>query len=107
MNKTGLVRTSKADGYSYLYKAAAAANVVVKATPGYLKAIIIGKWVTGGTIEVSDHASDGDGNVQIFLQSGVTDESGFPKTIPVEVYFSTGITADITASQSHVTFIYK
>lgn len=89
------------------YQATAAANVVVKNKPGYLHSIIIGEWVTGGTIEVSDSATDGDGNVKIFLQAGATDASGFPKTVLVDAYFSTGITADIGASQTKVTFVYK
>lgn len=93
--------------YNTHYQAAAAADVVVKAKPGYLHSIIIGEWVTGGIIEVSDHATDGDGNVIIYLKCGATDESGFPKTIPVGAKFETGITADITASQTHVTFIYR
>ena len=89
------------------YTAAAAADVVVKNKPGFLHAIIIGEWVTGGTIEVSDHASDGDGNVKIFLKAGATDASGFPKTIIVDAEFKVGICADIGASQTYVTFIFR
>ena len=89
------------------YQATASADVVVKNKPGFLHAIIVGEWVTGGTIEVSDHASDGDGNVKIFLQAGATDASGFPKTILVDAEFKVGITADIGASQTKVTFIYR
>ncbi len=93
--------------FKVYYQAAADPNVVVKASPGYLHAIIIGEWVTGGTIEVSDHASDGDGNVKIYLTAGTTDASGFPKVIPIQAEFSTGITADITGAQTHVAFIYR
>jgi hypothetical protein len=93
--------------YKMSYTATATANVVVKNQPGFLHAIIIGQWVTGGTIEVSDHASDGDGNVVIFLQAGTTDASGFPKTIIVDAEFETGICADIGGSQTKVTFVYK
>jgi len=92
--------------FSITYQAAAAADVVVKASAGFLHSIILGKWVTGGTVEVSDHASDGDGNVKIFLQSGATDESGFPKTIPVNANFATGITADLIGT-TNVTFIWR
>jgi len=88
------------DGYNYKYQAAAAANVVVKATPGYLKAIIVGKDVAGGIIEVSDHASDGDGNVQVYL------EDADVGVYPVNAYFATGIAADLT-TQTNVTFIYR
>ena len=93
--------------YNLTYVATAAANQVIKAKPGFLHAIIIGEWVTGGTIEVSDHATDGDGNVVIFLQAGATDASGFPKTIIVDGKFETGITADIGGSQTKVTFVYR
>lgn len=101
--------------FSYYYQAAAAANVVVKASAGYLKGIILGGLpIADAIIEVSDHASDGDGNVKIYAIGGdgtdalleqtlVDKHSGY---IPVEAVFSTGITADITA-QTNVTFIYR
>jgi len=93
--------------YQLKYSAAAATDLVVKNKPGFLHAIIIGEWITGGTIEVSDHATDGDGNVKIFLKAGATDASGFPKVIIVDAEFKVGICADITASQTYVTFIYR
>ena len=88
------------------YVAAAGADNVIKASAGFLHSIILGKWVTGGTVEVSDHASDGDGNVKIFLQSGAVDESGFPKTILVNAKFAVGITADLIGT-TNVTFIWR
>ena len=94
------------NNYNYSYVAAAGADNVIKATRGFLRSIIIGKWVTGGVIEVSDHATDGDGNVVIKLTSGATDESGFPKTIEVNAKFGVGICADITGT-TDVTFIYR
>jgi len=94
------------DDYSYHYIAAPTANSVVKASAGFLHAIILGAWVTGGTVEVSDHATDGDGNVKIMLTAGATDESGFPKTIIVDSAFSTGITVD-TIGLTQVTLIYR
>jgi hypothetical protein len=93
--------------YQLSYTATATANVVVKNKPGFLHAIIIGEWVTGGTIEVSDHASDGNGNVKIFLKAGATDASGFPKTVIVDAEFKVGICSDIGASQTKVTFIFR
>lgn len=87
--------------YRLYYQATAAANVVVKGSPGYLEGIIIGDDVASAVIEVSDHASDGDGNVKIYLAGSTL--SGY---IPVKAEFSNGITADIT-SQTHVTFIYR
>ena len=92
--------------YSITYRAAVGANVVIKASAGFLHAIILGKWVTGGTVEVSNHASDGDGAVKVFLQSGATDESGFPKTIIVDAEFDTGITADLIGT-TNVSFIWR
>lgn len=103
------------DGYNYHYQAAAAANVVVKASPGYLKGIILGGLpIADAIIEVSDHASDGDGNVQIYAAGGDGTDALLEQTlvdkhkgyIPVECYFATGITADIT-NQTHCTFIYR
>ena len=105
---------SGSDNYTYHYQAAAAANVVVKASAGYLKGIILGASIANAIIEVSDHATDGDGAVKIYVAGGdgtdallkqnLSDRySGY---IPVECYFSTGITADITA-QTHVTFIFR
>ena len=92
--------------YSYHYIAAPTADSVVKASAGFLHAIILGAWVTGGTVEVSDHASDGDGNVKIKLTAGATDESGFPKTVLVDSVFGTGITVD-TIGLTDVTLLYR
>ena len=94
------------DNYSYKYQAAASADVVVKAAPGYLHGIIVGKYVANATIEVSDGVSDGDGNVQIMITQAATNIDGFPKFIPVDCYFATGIVADqLLATQ--VTYIYR
>lgn len=101
--------------YSYKYVAAAAANVVIKPSEGYLKGIILGGLpIADAIIEVSDHTTDGDGNVKVYAIGGdgtdalleqtlVDKHSGY---IPVEAEFETGITADIT-NQTHVTFIYR
>ncbi len=88
--------------FNYKYQAAAAANVVVKARPGFLKRIIVGSPVGSGVVEVSDHASDGDGAVKIYLSG---DTIG-PATYECDLEFTTGITADLT-NQTHVTFVYK
>lgn len=89
------------------YQAAASDDVVVKNKPGFLHAIIIGEWVSAGTIIVSDHATEGDQNIKIYLKAGATDASGFPKTIIVDAEFKVGITADIGASQTYVTFVFR
>ena len=102
-------------GANYKYVAAAAANVVVSAAPAFLIGIILGGLpIADAIIEVSDHASDGDGNVQMYLIGGdgtdalleqtlVDKHSGY---VPVNAEFNTGITADIT-NQTHTTFIFK
>ena len=95
-----------ADRWNYDYAAAATADNVVKASPGILHAIVLGKWVTNGTVECSDHISDGDGNVQIFLTAGSTDVGGFPKTILVDAWFAAGITCD-TIGLTQVSFLYR
>lgn len=97
---------------SYHYQAAAAANVVVSSTPAILVGIIIGTNIADAIIEVSDHASDGDGAVKLYLEGG-DGATGIEKTlqeefngyVPVNAYFATGITADIT-NQTHVTFVF-
>lgn len=91
-------------GY-YFYQATAAANVVVKASAGFLYGIIIGKDVASSVVEVSDSVSDGDGNVQIYLEGStlLTSTNGY---VPVNAVFANGITADLT-NQTNVTFIYR
>lgn len=96
------------EGYHLSYQASAGANKVIKASAGFLYGIILGTWVDDATLEVSNHASDGDGNVVLFFTGDTTDavDHGYPKFIPVNAYFDTGISADITAF-THVTFIYR
>ena len=93
-------------GQSMKYQAAAAANVVVKASAGYLERIIIGTWVASGVLEVSNHATDGDGDVKILITGAATNIDGFPKVFEVGVEFDTGICADI-ANFTDVTFIFR
>ena len=91
--------------YNRVYQAAAAENVVVKNKPGYLKGIIIGADVGSAVIEVSNHASDGDGNVEIYV-AGSTLMTTLHGYIPVNSYFKTGICVDQTL-QTHCTYIYS
>jgi len=88
--------------YSYAYQDTAAANVVVKASAGYLKGIVIGTASSTATdiIEISDHASDGDGAVKLYLADWPVG------TYEFNLYFATGISSDITAA-TNVTFIYE
>ncbi|MBW1860092.1 MAG: hypothetical protein JRI70_08475 [Deltaproteobacteria bacterium] len=86
--------------FTITYQAAAAANVIIKAAPGLLHAIIVGKDVTGGLIEVSDHATDGDGNVVIYLSDPPVG------TYIVDAEFTAGIASDLT-TQTNVSFVWR
>ena len=92
--------------YSHHYQAAPSANVVVKAAAGFLHKIILGAWVTNGVIEVSDNASDGDGNIMLKITAAATNIDGFPKEIEINASMAAGITADIVGF-TDVTFIYR
>lgn len=89
------------ESFKTTYQAAAAANVVISATPAFLHAIIIGKAVPNGILEVSNHASDGDGNVQIYI-----DTCTCPAFTIVNALFDVGICADMTL-QTNVTFVWR
>ena len=86
--------------YESTYQAAAAANVVVKAAPGFLHAIVVGKDVSGGIIEVSDHATDGDGNVVLYMADPAVG------VYPVDLTCDVGIAVDLT-TQTNITFIWR
>ena len=86
--------------FTRTYQAAADTDVVIKATQGFLHAIIIGLDVTGGIVEVSDHASDGNGNIQVYLKDP---DVG---TYLVDAMFTVGICADLTV-QTNVTFVWR
>ena len=88
------------EAYESTYQAAAAANVIVKAEPGLLHAIIVGKDVAGGIIEVSDHATDGDGNVVLYIEDAAVGVH------QVDMTFDVGIAVDMT-TQTNVTFIWR
>lgn len=87
--------------YTTTYQAAAAANVVISATPAFLHAIIVGKAVPNGILEVSNHASDGDGDIQIYI-----DTCTCPAFTLVDAFFDVGICVDMTL-QTNVTFIWR
>lgn len=86
------------------YQAAAANNVVIAGGKCVLHRILVGADVGSAVIEVSDHATDGDGNVKIYF-AGSTIMTSVGGVIEVEALFNNGITADITL-QSHLTFIW-
>lgn len=88
--------------YNYSYTAAATANIVVTASAGFLHAMCVGtaSSTLTETIEISDHASDGDGAVKFFF----TDPPVGCYTI--DAVFGTGISAD-TIGATNITFIYR
>lgn len=88
-------------GNNITYQAAAAANVVISATPAFLHAIIVGKAVPNGILEVSNHASDGNGNVKILI-----DTCTCPAFTIVNAHFDVGICVDMTL-QTNVSFIWR
>lgn len=89
---------------SLSYQASAGADKVVKASQGTLIGIIIGADVASSVIEVSDSASDGDGNIVIKL-SGDTLMTATGGYVPVNAEFTNGISSDIV-NQTDVTFIF-
>lgn len=91
--------------YNATYQAAAAANVVVSATGAYLHKVIIGADVSTATVEISDSATDGDGNVKVLL-TGNTLMTSTGGEVDIDVYFGQGIAADLT-NQTNVTFIWS
>ena len=86
--------------FTITYRATVATDLVVKATPGFLHSIIIGKDVSGGIVEVSDDAADGDGDIKVYL------EDPDVGTYLVDAMFTTGICADIT-TQTNVSFVWR
>ena len=85
--------------YKYAYQAAAAQDVVVKASPGFLHGIVVGAIVSGGTIAVSDHATDGEGNICVYFIPSVAG------TYIFDMNFETGITAN-QYKPTNITYIY-
>lgn len=96
-----MVQDTDQTPFGVKYQAAAGANVVVKATQGLLHSIIIGKSIGAGAIvEVSDHATDGNGNVKVYLEAPAVG------TYLVDAFFGVGICADLTL-QTNVAFIWR
>lgn len=91
---------SNQDTFKVKYQAAAAANVIVSAVPAFLHSIIVGEDKAGGIIEVSNHATDGDGNVVILIKDPL------PGTFLVDAAFDVGIAVDMT-TQTCCTFVWR
>jgi hypothetical protein len=88
------------ESYKMKYQAGAAANVIVSATPAFLHSIIVGEVQAGGIIEVSNHATDGDGAVVLYIDDAPVG------TILVDTIFDVGIAVDMT-TQTHCTFVWR
>ena len=86
------------------YLASAGADQVITAQKAFLHRVIIGKDVASAIIEVSDHASDGDGDVMIYL-AGSTLMTSCGGVIEIGAEFNKGICVDI-ANQTNLTFVY-
>lgn len=84
--------------------ATAGANKVVATGKAILHRIIIGADVASGDVEVSDHASDGDGNVVLQVTGSTLQTSN--GVIEVGALFQSGITLDLT-NQTKVTVIWE
>lgn len=87
------------------YQAAAAADVIIATGAAILEKIIIGADVGSAIIEVSDSATDGDGDVKIYL-AGSTLMTSCGGEIIVGAVFQKGIAADLT-NQTNVTFVWR
>ena len=86
------------------YQAAADTDVVVTDKPAILKGIVIGADVAASVIEVSDSASDGDGNIKIKL-SGATLMTSTGGYVELDMLMENGIALDIV-NQTDVTVLY-
>lgn len=85
------------------YFASAGDNQVVCATKAFLHRIIFGADVASADVEISDHASDGDGNIVMQLTGATLGARG---SIEVGAYFHKGITVDLI-NQTKATFVFS
>ena len=83
------------------YVAAAGVNEVISTGPAILERIIVGADVGSSVIEVSNSASDGDGDVKVLLAG-----DALKGVYEVRAEFRDGITADITL-QSNISFVWR
>lgn len=87
------------------YHASAGDNKVVATGKAILHRIIIGADVASADMEISDHASDGDGNIvmQITGSTLLTSTGG---VIEVNAIFKNGICVD-QINQTKVTYVWE
>ena len=88
------------DGQIY-YTATAGADKIVTPKPAYVHRVIIGKDVGSSVVEISSHATDGDGNVQFYLEG-----NALGGVYEVGAVFQAGIAMDLT-NQTNVIVIYS
>lgn len=86
------------------YFATAGDNKVVCAGKAILHRIIFGADVASGDVEISDHASDGDGNIVMQL-TGSTLMTAHG-TVEVNAHFHKGICLDLI-NQTKVTVVWS
>ena len=86
------------------YFAAAGANKVITTKPAKLLKILVGADVAASVIEVSNSATDGDGDVKLYF-AGAALMTSLGGEVEVNASFPNGITADLT-NQTNVTFVY-
>lgn len=89
-------------GYSVAYTSGPTTDWIVKAAAGHLHAIQFGAAVGSSIVEISDHASDGDGAVEFYYSGGTLG----PAIYPINATMGTGITLDVT-NQTHVTVLFR
>jgi len=83
------------------YVATTGADKVISTCSAYLERIIVGKSVGSSVIEVSNSASDGDGDVKVYL-AGDT----LLGVYEIGAEFSKGLCADL-ANQTNVAFVWR
>lgn len=88
--------------FSAKYTSGPTTDWIIKGSAGFVHSIAVGAANATGTVEISDHATDGDGNIVLTL----LDNDVGPKVYPVNMAMSTGITLDVT-NQTHVTVVYS
>ena len=83
------------------YIETAGADKVISTGPAILERIIVGKDVGSSVIEVSNSATDGDGDVKVYLAG-----SALLGVYEIGAEFRDGISADLTL-QTNVSFVWR
>ena len=93
------------NAHKITYFATAGDNKIVATGKAILHRIIFGADVAAADVEISDHASDGDGNIKMQL-TGATLMTAHGGTVEVGALFEKGITLDLV-NQTKVTVIWE